>query len=320
MAGRKPVKKEGKPKKKCVGDCKRELLIETNFYNSSSKFHADGRLPICKDCLEDMIDVYDVSTLHNVLRQIDKPYIHDVWESCKERDGNAIRNYFRQINSLHQYKEKTWEDSVFPKGYNSGEKPIKQYVPQVDFKVSPELVVKWGSNYTPEEYMRLEQFYEDMQRSYEIETASHVDYLKKICRVSLKMDEALDNDDVDSYKKLSDSYDKLMHSAKFTAVQRSASDRSGGMNTFSEFYEFMEKEGFIAKWHNDEPMDIVDATLENLKKFTRSLVLGDSNLANLVEESLKKMQNNEDEIDVDEEDDLDVEEDYEYDGDEDGES
>src|SRR5437763_15542154 len=150
-----------------------------------------------------------------------------------------------------------------------------------------------------------------MKKDYEIETESHVDYLKKICRVSVSMDEALSEGDIDGYKKLSDVYDKLNHSAKFTAVQRSASDRSGGMNTFSEFFEYIEKEGFIAKFHADEPQDIVDSTLDSLKRFTKQLVLGDSNLARLVEESIQKIQKQEAEDSL-EPNDEDIDEEYEY--------
>jgi len=148
---------------------------------------------------------------------------------------------------------------------------------------------KWGKNYNQEEYEKLEGFYQDMKANFEIETAAHIDYLKKICKVSVQMDKALEENNIDVFQKLSGIYDKLMHSAKFTAVQRSAADKTGGLNTFGEFIARIEKEGFIPMFHSDEPMDIVDATIDNLKKYTRELVLGDPNLASIVESAVKKI-------------------------------
>lgn len=302
-----------KDKKMCTM-CKRTLIVENNFYNSSSKLSSDGKIDICKKCLHNIFDPEDDSTLYEVLRRINKPFVHDIWSKCKEENSNPLGVYIRQINSLHQYSNLEWEDSKFPKDEKAKDKRM-----YVDGEVDPEWVIKWGNGYEVHDYITLENFYRDMMNSYEVETASHFDYLRKICRVSLQMDKILDDGDVDGYKKLSDVYDKLMKSAKFTAVQRSASDRSGGMNTFSEFYEFLEKQGFIEKYHTDEPKDIVDATLENLKKFTRTLILGDSSIQSLVEESLKKMHNEVEDYSVDD-DDINMDEDIYMDFDDEDES
>ena len=55
--------------------------------------------------------------------------------------------------------------------------------------------------------------------SYEIKSASHLDYLKMICKTSLKMNQAIDCSDYEGYNKLAKVYDSLMKSAKFTAAQ-----------------------------------------------------------------------------------------------------
>ena len=48
------------------------------------------------------------------------------------------------------------------------------------------LRLKWGKTYRPEEWVRLEQLYEEMMQSYDIQTAGHIDTLKLICKTSLK--------------------------------------------------------------------------------------------------------------------------------------
>jgi len=50
------------------------------------------------------------------------------------------------------------------------------------------LRMKWGKMYKPEEWVQLEKLYNDMMESYDIQTAGHIDTLKKICKTSLKSD------------------------------------------------------------------------------------------------------------------------------------
>lgn len=310
----------------CLKCGKLQARSSANFYKSPDGFFTfnENYYPICKSCIAEMVEPidggydYDMEKVFDILQKMNKVFLSSVWKSAKEesiKNREKGKNGWSQFNcymktsaSMPQYRGLTWKDSDHFKtgatiAHRNNTENIKKHENiNEDLECSTNnssnildvnLVRKWGNGYSHEEYLRLEDFYDDMKRSYEIETAAHVDYLKKICKVSLKMEQAIDDDKVDDFKKLSDVYDKLMHSAKFTAVQRSAADRTGGLNTFSEFFEYIEKEGFIPKFHTDEPIDIVDNTLENLKNFTKRLVLGDSSINSLVEETLKKMKDKE---------------------------
>ena len=57
------------------------------------------------------------------------------------------------------------------------------------------LKVKWGRGYTPDEWVRMEQLYNDMLDSYDIQTAGHKDTLIMICKASLKTNQLLDAGD-----------------------------------------------------------------------------------------------------------------------------
>lgn len=54
------------------------------------------------------------------------------------------------------------------------------------------LRIKWGHTYRPEEWVRLEQLYNDMCDSYDIQGAGHEDNLKLLCKTSLKSNQLLD--------------------------------------------------------------------------------------------------------------------------------
>lgn len=61
------------------------------------------------------------------------------------------------------------------------------------------LKLKWGKLYKPSEWVQLEQLYNDMTESYDIQTAGHVDTLKLICKTSLKANQLIDLGDIDGY-------------------------------------------------------------------------------------------------------------------------
>ena len=80
------------------------------------------------------------------------------------------------------------------------------------------LSIKWGKTYKPYEWVQLEKYYQEMMNSFDIQTPSHEDYLKLICKTSLKAHQLIDLGDIEGFQKMSKVYDSLMKSAKFTAV------------------------------------------------------------------------------------------------------
>lgn len=151
------------------------------------------------------------------------------------------------------------------------------------------LRLKWGTLYKPEEWVKMEQLYNDMMESYDIQTAGHIDTLKKICKVSLKMDQLLDIGDVDGFQKVSKVYDALMRSGKFTAAQNKATEGEY-VNSVSELIALCEQEGFIPRYYVDEPKDKVDRVIEDLQNYTRRLVTEETNIGTLIEKALKNIE------------------------------
>lgn len=153
------------------------------------------------------------------------------------------------------------------------------------------LLLKWGKTYTISECIKLEKLYNEMMESYDIRTASHIDYLLKICRISLKIDQALECNDIDGFQKMTKVYDLLMKSAKFTAVQNKelSSDYTDSVGII---VAMCEEEGFIPKLHI-ERQDIVDITLNDMNNYLRRLVMNEMNLGNMIEIYLQKMEQEE---------------------------
>ena len=150
------------------------------------------------------------------------------------------------------------------------------------------LRLKWGKAYKPEEWVKLEQLYQEMMQSYDIQGAGHEDILKLVCKTSLKANQLLDIGDVDGAQKMVKMYDSLMKSGKFTAAQNKG-DNGEFIDSISEFVLICEKEGFIPRYYIEKPNDKVDETLLDLKGYTKTLVVEEMNLGNLIESAMKKM-------------------------------
>lgn len=149
------------------------------------------------------------------------------------------------------------------------------------------LRLKWGKTYRPEEWVQLEQLYNEMTQSYDIQTAGHIDTLKLICKTSLKANQLVDAGDVEGFQKMSKVYDTLMKSGKFTAAQNKA-ESGEFVDSIGELVALCETEGFIPRYYVDLPNDKVDQTIADMKRYTKTLITEETNLGNLIEEAIRK--------------------------------
>lgn len=172
------------------------------------------------------------------------------------------------------------------------------------------LRIKWGKSYKAEEWVKLEDLYNKMMESYDVQGAGHEDILKMVCKTSLKSNQLLDIGDVDGAQKMVKMYDSLMKSGNFTAAQNKK-ENGEYVDSISEFVMICEKDGYIERYYVEQPKDRVDETILDLKEYTQSLVTEEMNLGNLIENAVKEMmreENKEEDEDFDDEDELSLEE------------
>lgn len=173
------------------------------------------------------------------------------------------------------------------------------------------LLIKWGK-YRPSEWVRLEQLYNDMVNSYDIQAAGHQDTLKLVCKASLKSNQLMDIGDIDGAQKAVKMYDLLMKSGKFTAQQNKA-ESGEAIDSVAELALLCEKEeGFIPTYYDGKPKDCVDKTLEDLKRYTYNLVVNEQGLGDLIEQAMKTMQKDANKEDLEDDDEDEILEDVDF--------
>lgn len=151
------------------------------------------------------------------------------------------------------------------------------------------LYLKWGKSYRPEEWIKLEQLYDEMMQSYDIQTAGHIDTLKLICKTSLKANQLIDIGDIEGYQKMSRVYDSLMRSGKFTAAQNKA-EQGEYVDSVSELVAVCERDGFIPRYYTDGPQDKVDRIIQDMQDYTRTLITEEMHLGALIEKAVKQIE------------------------------
>ena len=151
------------------------------------------------------------------------------------------------------------------------------------------LAMKWGRLYKPSEWVELEKHYNDMMNSFDIQDADTKSTLILLCKTDLKMNQAIDQGDVDGFQKLSRVSDSLRKSAKFTAAQNKE-QKSDYVDSVGELVAICEKEGFIPRFCTDIPQDKVDKTLKDMNNYLYKLVTQDLGFGQQIEDSLKKIQ------------------------------
>lgn len=267
-------------KKEC-DNCHRKLA-PNQFYNTNSVLSVDGKLNICKVCVKTMIDPDRVETVYKVLQLLDIPFYYSYWRSAKEKNPEDPWGiYIRIANSkLNEFKTGTWKDSKFePESINPVKVNMDQFVstiPNPNFEVTQEMIIRWGSKHELDDYIQLENFYNEMKISNNIETAQDIVYLKKLAVISLKMDKALLNDNSAEAKQLGDLFSKYMADSKFRAMDKTDADKTGGIRNFGQIYAEVEKDDFIPPWEyyrkiKGVSQDIVDKVIMHIENFTLKL-------------------------------------------------
>lgn len=151
------------------------------------------------------------------------------------------------------------------------------------------LAMKWGALYQPREWVELEKMYEEMINSFDIQDADTINSLIIICKLNLKANQAIDMGDYDGFAKLSRELGNQRKLANFAAAQRKKEDKSDFIDSVGEMVAYCEKNGGqIPRFEIDEPYDVIDKIINDLKEYNKSLIYEDTALAGQIEDYLKK--------------------------------
>lgn len=251
----------------------------TEYYKSySSLDKVDERLRVCKKCLKDNTNISNIVSVKNTLRQVDKPFNINLWESALTKP-DVIGEYFKLINAK-DYRYDTWEQSIFEKEETIEENKLTKINEQheilsyQEFNLTNEIISKWGSGYSTEEYQSFENKYDKLIRNYGEKTALHTEGLLTYIRFRVKEEMATARGDVKEAKEWGQLASKQAIDAKINVSQLSKSDISGGVDVLSQLFEAVESEiGIIPLLPKvlEQPYDDADMVIWAIINYYRRL-------------------------------------------------
>lgn len=165
--------------------CGKPKSTKNAFYSDDS--YANGYFPVCKECLLAMAEQRTKprqepnetrESVKKTLRYMDKPYIDSLYTAMEKNIGDdagmrkkhsIFSAMIVQLNSLPQWKGKTYADSEF--GVDDEESNAVE-----DTKKNQMLIKKakktFGSQYAPDDLLWLENRYEKYVAKYSVEQMS----------------------------------------------------------------------------------------------------------------------------------------------------
>lgn len=218
----------------------------------------------------------------------------------KLENGEISEAEYNTLSAQGEFKSSTTElelPSYIPSSYRVDESAITDSLSEDDIQY---LMLKWGTVYTPSQWITMETMYKKYADEYELNT-DREEVLKKMCKTSLKMDESLDTGDVNGYKSLATVFDQLRKSGKFTEAQNKEGT-TRYLDSVGELIALCEKEGGPIPNlpdPDDYPQDKVDFTLRDLKAYNYNLITNELGLGDLIESYIEKLEKAETSGDID---------------------
>lgn len=241
-----------------------EPQSEDMFYKCN-KFGIE-RYPVCKTCLLERINIDDINSVCEVLKDMDIVFDRTLWD--KVYNSNDSNNVFDEyMERVTRYKKGLgYGDSVFDLIDKETGEVIKEDENKLIYSK------EWNGWFTQTDVDYLNNYLEGLKSDYKIVTTNHMDYAKKIAKASLAMDrefEKVMRGESDAvYKNLRETFDKLSNSAKFSESQRSANDV--GLGSFGVIAGRVEKHTWIPEYEPVD-MDTYDLIIQQFSNIEKSL-------------------------------------------------
>ena len=239
-------------------------------FHAQYAFYEDGRFPSgfypeCKEALKKQALNYDKKNdvytdnkekTIEVFRKLDLPFIDGIYERAvtnvseglrghrARNNTSAYQNMLTSIKSLPQYRDMHFKDSQLPEGMRIGgvNTVIREDEEEEIRFARPEIKKIFGSGLTEDEYVYLQDKYDDFYKRTQVDSISQEQYVVLICFNLLNQWKA-QREGRDT-KDLIKSYNDLMFAANLQPKQNVGNAATDSLS-FGQLIE---------KWEQEEPI------------------------------------------------------------------
>lgn len=215
---------------------KEGVLPIGDFYSAyDNPFYVNSRFNICKHCLKEYVYIngeVDKDKFKNILRIFDIPFLQKEFESAELGDMDTIGAYMKNV--YLNYKGNTWLNSDGLTNLVIDENSLEE-----EFKLTKDVVKRWGKGFTPEEYQWLEEDYMEWCLNHESEKMSMQRLFQMICVKELEIRNA--RQQCKPTEKLEKALMELMNSSNLTPRTMSAINETDSVKIYGMWIRDIER-------------------------------------------------------------------------------
>ena len=226
-------------------DCKKSLFEEATDYNKEKDCYVDNR--------EKTMEVF---------QRLNLPFLdslyRDALNTVNKEGGEKVRSTAYQqmlvmVKTLNQYSNLTWKDSKFDEESGDTINLVSNRKPK------KETIKRFGFGFTDEEYIYLQDQYEDWCARTQVDSKSQETYIIRICFKLLDIWKAQKQGE--DTTKLDESLNKLMDAAKLQPKQNVGNAATDSLS-FGEL---------IQRWELERPIPEPDPELSDVSNIGKNL-------------------------------------------------
>lgn len=170
-----------------------------NFLKHRNEKLADN-VGFCKVCIN-AIDLTDFDSARDIMRLMNIPFVNEIWESQIANGDTSLGTYSRTLGPKKEYV------SFFDSDFGSSDVSLSGEG-EVDLKITPELMKRWGAGLSKEEYWALQSAYESFINIRKPATLFEEKQFVQTAKLEVMVDKCLDEGNTKEVKALQETYAK----------------------------------------------------------------------------------------------------------------
>jgi len=241
---------------------------------------------ICTQCIIETFDYKNIEHADFFCRTYNIPFDPNVWiKMSSELKQNVFKEYtLTHITEEQEYEHvslNTWKDLNEQWGLVQTHEELIARIRPIKEGYMLRNQIKWGSNYTFEELITLENLYINTLKANDVSNPMQKDAIKKACKMSVALDRSIVNGDSKEINELSKAYQNFVKTAKIDDLITASSQDV--IANVAQLVKFIEDQGYEFEYYDNVDRDIVDKSMKDIQQFLQRLVIDATGLESVFE-------------------------------------
>lgn len=257
-----------------------------DFLPAKGILYPDGRIPVCHSCLRaDFVNAgWDWDKVDKFFQAIDVPFIPIEFERLQGINGDDVLPVYVKMFAQGEYESLDWK--MYHEKYLEIKRKgqLDMEIPSVRESYFEDLKVRWGYSYDNEALSYLENLYNALLTSQNINGGLQTDQAQKLCKISWEIDERI-RGGID-FDKMMASYEKLTKIADLTPKNVK---HSSDLDSTGEIVVWLEKRKWLNPHYDGVNRDIVDELIKSTQTFAQRLYINENGAGEEVNERIEQL-------------------------------